>query len=473
MRARTSVGVRRLLLPLVGGSTAVVLALLATTSEAQPRLAVDPVAGTQGFLVMTAGDARLIGAENEGTIAVGGNLSFGNYQVAGSSAGSFVVPPDSNPTALLVGGQVDFAASVPGSRLQVLQNGYVKIGDLTGTFVRDTDNNSAAVNTRVLPANDYEASPRVELVTRQPVASVGPSSPLDFGGAFEGFRATATSLATCQQNVVLTTPEGAPLPRPVPPGSNAVVTLAPGVTNVLNLSASDLANISVLTFADQPTPDTPLLVNVDTSGVGDAFVWRVPNFAGIGGDQARYILFNLPTATSITLTEDSASLEGTIYAPNAALNAATNGNIEGSVISRTLTHDGGEIHDFPFSTLLNCSQPTPTPTASTPTPTPSTPTPTPTTPTPTPTTPTPTPTTPTPTPTGPTPTPTGPTPTPTGPTSVPTTQPPVSPTGYPTKHPLPVTGTSSGPMLGIGAAGVGLGVALLLLARLRLRRNEN
>ncbi|MFG2050356.1 collagen-binding domain-containing protein [Micromonospora sp. NPDC048935] len=452
MRAKTGVGTRRLLLPLVGGATAVVLAMLATTSEAQPRLAVDPVAGTQGFLVMTAGDARLIGAENEGTIAVGGNLSFGNYAVAGSSAGSFVVPPDSNPTALVVGGRVDFATSVPGSRLQVLGSGYVKVGDLTGTFVRDTDNNGAQVNTRVLPVDDYEAAPRVELVTRQPVASVGPSSPLDFGSAFEGFRATATSLATCQQNVVLTTPEGAPLPRPVPPGSNAVVNLAPGVTNVLNLSASDLANISVLTFADQPTADTPLLVNVDTSDVSDAFVWRVPNFAGIGGDQARYILFNLPTATSITLTDDSATLEGTIYAPNAALNAATNGNIEGSVISRTLTHDGGEIHDFPFSTLLNCSQPTPTPTASTPTPTPTGPTP---------------------TPTGPTPTPTGPTPTPTGPTSVPTTQPPVSPTGYPTKHPLPVTGTSTWPMLGIGSAGVGLGVALLLLARLRLRRNEN
>ncbi|MEU7611218.1 choice-of-anchor A family protein [Micromonospora sp. NPDC049204] len=428
------------------------MALLATTSEAQPRQPVDPVAGTQGFLVMTAGDARLLGAENEGTIAVGGNLSFGNYQVAGQSAGTFVVPPDSNPTALVVGGRVDFAASVPGSRLQVLQNGYVKIGDLTGTFVRDTDNNAAAVNTRVLPVNDYEASPRVELVTRQPVASVGPSSPLDFVGAFEGFRATATSLATCQQNVVLTTPEGAPLPRPVPPGSNAVVNLAPGVTNVLNLSASDLANISVLTFADQPTADTPLLVNVDTSGVGDAFVWRAPNFAGIGGEQARYILFNLPTATSVTLTDDSATIEGTIYAPNAALNAATNANIEGSVISRTLTHDGGEIHDFPFSSLLNCSQPSPTPTASTPTPTPTTPTP---------------------TPTGPTPTPTLPTPTPTGPTSAPTTQPPVSPTGYPTKHPLPVTGTSTWPMLGIGSAGVGLGVALLLLARLRLRRSEN
>ncbi|WP_435873064.1 collagen-binding domain-containing protein [Micromonospora arborensis] len=452
MRARTRVGNRRLLLPLVGGATVGMLALLATTSEAQPRQPVDPVAGTQGFLVMTAGDARLVGAENEGTIAVGGNLSFGNYQVAGNNAGSFVVPPDSNPTALLVGGRVDFAASVPGSRLQVLQNGYVKIGNLTGTFVRDTDNNGAAVNTRVLPADDYEAAPRVELVTRQPVASVGPTSPLDFAGAFDGFRATATSLATCQQNVVLTTPEGAPLPRPVPPGSNAVVNLAPGVTNVLDLSASDLANISVLTFADQPTADTPLLVNVDTSDVADEFVWRVPNFAGIGGEQARYILFNLPTATSITLTDDSATLEGTIYAPNAALNAATNSNIEGSIISRTLTHDGGEIHDFPFSALLNCSQPTPTPTASTPTPTPSTPTP---------------------TPTGPTPTPTGPTPTPTGPTSAPTTQPPVSPTGYPTKHPLPVTGTSSWPMLGIGSAGVGLGVGLLLLARLRLRRNEN
>lgn len=458
---------RLALLPVVGLAAFLALALaVARSGAAEPRVAVNPVDSALGFLVMTEGDARLIGAENEGTVAVGGDLSFGNYQIALTTAGNFVVDGDAEPTALVVGGRVDFAASVPGTRLQVLNSGYVKIGDLTGTVVRDTDNNGAAVNTRVLPSDDYDASPRIELVTRQPVASVGPASPIDFAAAFASFRRTSTDLAECPQNVVLRTPNGDPLPRPVPPGSNAVVTLTPGVTNVLNISATDLANISVLTFATPPTADTPLLVNVDTTDVADQFTWQVPNFAGVGGEQAPYILFNFPTATAITLTDASATLEGTIYAPNADVDALTNSNIEGSVITRSLVHDGGEIHDRPFSTTLDCPQPTGSPTA-TPTGSPTaTPTQTPTVgPTGSPTQPTPDPTQPTQTPTA---GPTQPTPEPTAPT--PTYSPGPHPTR--TKHPLPVTGSSSLPLFGAGAAAVGVGLALLLIAadRRRVRR---
>ncbi|GAA0387917.1 hypothetical protein GCM10009541_33650 [Micromonospora gifhornensis] len=316
---------------------------------------VNPVDPALSFGVMTEGDANLVGDENEGTIAVGGNLSFGNYQVAGQTAGSFIAPGDSVPSALVVGGRVDFANSVPGSRLQVLSGGYAKVGDLTGTFVRDTDNNGAAVNTRILPADDYEATPRVELTVRQDPDDVGPTSPIDFAAAFQSFRSTSNSLATCANTVVLRNPEGEVLPRPIPPGTNAVVTLAPGVTNVLNISATDLNNIDILTFADRPTASTPLLVNVDTSDVGNEFDWEVPIFAGIGGEEARYILFNFPTATELTLTAESASLEGTIYAPNADLTDLASSNTEGTIITRTFEHRGGEVHYFPFSTTLTCN----------------------------------------------------------------------------------------------------------------------
>ncbi|GAA5178541.1 hypothetical protein GCM10023322_05950 [Rugosimonospora acidiphila] len=315
---------------------------------------VNPVAPALSFGVMTEGNANVVNDENEGTMAVGGDLTFGNYQLAGNSSGSFVVPGDANPSALVVGGSVNFAGSVPGSRLQILSGGYAKVGNLTGTFVRDTDNNSAAVNTRILPANNYDAFPRVELTTRQPVPSVGPTSPINFGAAFSTFRTTSTSLGTCGNTVVLRNPNGDVLPRPIPPGSNAVVTLDPGVTNVLNLSAADLNNIAILTFANQPNPTTPLLVNVDTSGVGNNYAWTVPNMSGIGGTQAQYVMFNFPTATTLTLTAASATVEGTIYAPNAALIDVSPTNTEGSIITRTLDHRGGEIHYFPFSTTLSC-----------------------------------------------------------------------------------------------------------------------
>ncbi|WP_141561867.1 choice-of-anchor A family protein [Micromonospora sp. WMMA1996] len=316
---------------------------------------VNPVAPALSFGVMTEGNATVVASENEGTMAVGGDLSFGNYQLANNTAGSFVVPGDSRPSALVVGGRVDFAGSVPGTRLQVLSQGYAKVGNLTGTVVRDTDNNGAAVNTRILPTNNYDAFPRVELTVRQAPANVGPTSPINFAAAYESFRSTSVGLAGCANTVVLRTPNGDVLPSPIPPGSNAVVTLTSGVTNVLNLSATDLNNIDTLTFRDQPTPTTPLLINVDTSGVGNTFDWNAPNFSGIGGQQAQYVLINFPTATRLSLTAGARTVEGSIYAPNADFTDLSASNTEGSVITRTLDHRGGEIHYFPFSTTLTCN----------------------------------------------------------------------------------------------------------------------
>src|SRR5690348_11307681 len=133
MRLSHSFRWARVLVPVAVATTAALVPLAVTGSGAEPRQAVNPVAPTRGFLVMTEGNANLVASENEGTVAVGGDLSFGNYQIALLDPGTFVVPPDTRPTALVVGGRVDFAGSVPGSRLSVLNSGYVKVGDLTGT----------------------------------------------------------------------------------------------------------------------------------------------------------------------------------------------------------------------------------------------------------------------------------------------------------------------------------------------------
>jgi choice-of-anchor A domain-containing protein len=98
-----------------------------------------------------------------------------------------------------------------------------------------------------------------------------------------------------------------------------VVSLTVGVTNILDISGTDLNNIATLTFATQPSATTPLLVNVDTTGSGNTYAWTAPNFAGIGGTQSRYIMFNFATATSLTLTPAGHTVEGAVYAPNAAL----------------------------------------------------------------------------------------------------------------------------------------------------------
>ncbi len=149
---------------------------------------------------------------------------------------------------------------------------------------------------------------------------------------------------------------GGELGRPVStPGTRAYVSLTPNQTNVLKLTGDEFNNLSDLTFNTQPSAETPLLVNVAT---GADYEWRTANFAGIGDEQAPYILMNFADATTITqVGADTA--EGTIYAPNAAFTDVNTANNEGNLVVREYTHgtaaaNGGETHDLPFNTTLQC-----------------------------------------------------------------------------------------------------------------------
>ncbi|WP_166388832.1 choice-of-anchor A family protein [Catellatospora methionotrophica] len=320
-----------------------------------------PTAAALGFNVFTRGNTTLTSNESEGPVAIGGNLTIGgNYQVGGATAGTFTVAGDARPSALVIGGAVNFAGSAP-AVVQVQSQGYAKVGDLSNADVRDTDDNHASVNTRIVADGaSYDSQPRVQLNVQQPVASVGPATPIDFATAFQDFRSSATDLATCDNTVTLTDAQGVPLPANLPPGTNAFITLAPNVTNVLNISAANLANIATLTYQNQPTATSPLLINVNTGGVGNVFNWTVPTQAGVSGGNAPFILWNFPTVTTLTLAQNGATLEGTLYAPNAGLTDLSSSNIEGQVIVDTLVHgtaanNGGEMHHFPFTATLSCA----------------------------------------------------------------------------------------------------------------------
>jgi choice-of-anchor A domain-containing protein len=431
---------------------AVSLVLLAAGAvPAQADAGFNPVDGNQGFAVMTEGNASLVQTESEGPIAVGGNLTIGGgYNVAIHSAGSYTVGSDPVPSSLVIGGNIDWAGSAANGLIKVLA-GYVKIGDLSGTAVHTTDNNNASINTTITQSSAaYNATPGITLTVKEPASAVGPGG-IDFTGAFTAFRANAEQLAACQNNVTLLDGNGNPLNGGAIPSNGQVkIALAAGQTNVLTISASDLSQIKVLTFLNQPAQDTPLLIDVTGTG---SFDWTSPNMAGVSGTQAPYILWNLPGFTTLVRTGGD-SLEGTLFAPNADFtdNGAT--NIEGDIIVKTLRQDVGlsnpttsEYHYFPFNADLSCGNSTPTPT---PTPTISTmgsPT----------ATPSPSPTvTPSVTPTS------GPTSAP-SPTPGPQPSPSVSPSRPSTPGQLPVTGSDLLVLLGGGVAFIGLGLSTLLL----------
>lgn len=312
----------------------------APAAVALPRAIGNPVAGNQGFGTIVEQDAELGSTETEATVALGGDLSWGpGYNVALHNTGTFIDDGDAQPTALLVGGRV-LPESSEGV-LNVLNSGYVKIGDPTGIDVRDTDDNNAAGNTRVVAQGaGWDSQPRIQLTTMQPVDSVAPKPGLiDFPSLFTTYRERAAEMDTCAANVVLTDANGTPLdPQTgLPPGTNAHVRLTPGTTNVLHITGQDLNNLDNLTFDNQPTADTPFLVVVDTTASGGVYTWDSVTTAGIAGAQAPYILWDFPDATTIEQATGD-SIEGTFYAPNADFIDTDPANVEGGIVVRELHH---------------------------------------------------------------------------------------------------------------------------------------
>lgn len=393
--------------------TTVCALCLTSAAPAAADYSGNPLAGDNGFGVLVQDDATLGSTETEGSVAIGGNLTYGpGYNVALHTPGTFTAPGDANPTALLVGGRADHASSSPQGVLKVLSDGYVKIGDGTGSSVLDTDATSSEVNTQVVAAGAaHNSTPRIETTVRQPVESVTDTTGLpDLDTLFSAYRDRSDAIGTCGTNVILRDAAGNPLPDQTgfPAGTSAHVTLTEGETNVLRLTGEQLNNLSEITFDTPPTATTPFVVDVDTTGTNGTYVWHLPNLAGASGEQAPYMLWNFPDATDITMA-DGDSLEGTFFAPRAHLTDLDASNIEGTIVVRELTAgplteggassvNAGEIHQFPFAAEIDCDElggsESPSPTPTDPTPTPTEPTPTPTEPTPTP---TPTPTEPTPT----------------------------------------------------------------------------
>ncbi|GAA1445665.1 hypothetical protein GCM10009617_25310 [Leifsonia poae] len=355
-----------------------------------------PINGHQansGFTIFSEGNVALNADEAEGTVAVGGDLTFESGYNIGAGAtppATFVAPGDTAPTFLYVRGGVGFSSSPTTPVLKVLGGGLSKIADTSTYTAYDHDNNNALVNYQIVPTGaPYNTAPRIEgTVTQTPASIAAPvgTNLVDIDAAFPAYRQLSTDLGGCARTVQLTDTQGDPLQSPIAPGTSGRLTMTPGQTSVLSISAADLAAISEITFvAPLPDPTTPLVVNV----VGTSFSGSIPNQAGIGSGQAPFMLWNFPQATTVTVTGGD-SIEGTIYAPRAFVNWQVTQNIEGNVIAASFTHGipgvrGGpprEVHNFPFSAEVSCTKgnvtptptPTPTPTVTptiTPVPTPS------------------------------------------------------------------------------------------------------
>jgi choice-of-anchor A domain-containing protein len=313
-----------------------------------------PTQPAQGFNVFAENGLTLVTNESEGPIACGGDLTIrGNYQVAVHNAGTFMV--NDVKIGLLVGGKVNYTS---GNALQVNQNGYVKIGDGSGSHVWYYDQNNAASPIRITPTANYDSSPRIMLqansnqlgvsVNNNPVFQGGL---IDFASAFQAMREKSLSISQCTSNAQLTNPNGQSIPNTNLP-NQVKINMQDGI-NYLNISGNDLNNVQVFTFNQQPSASKILVINVDAAGT---FNWNVWNQAGIGFQQCPYIIYNFYNTTQLNIT-GGATIEGTVFAPFANIDKTGNqSNVEGQVIAKSFIHAGGEVHYAVFApSLAGCA----------------------------------------------------------------------------------------------------------------------
>lgn len=314
---------------------------VATTLAAGTVQAQSPTAPALGFNVFVQNGARLVNNETEGPVAMGGDLTVdGGYQVSINNPGSFYV--SGVRVTLVVGGKVNYNSGA----LTVNQNGYVKIGNASGSTAWYTDNNGAYAPMRITPGSDYNGSPRINLQVSSNTlgvsAAVNPvfqSGVIDFAAAFATLKNNSTCMATLADNAVITTPGGSIIPHISLP-SQIRINLNTGI-NVLNVAGSDLNNVTDWIYNTSPDANHVLVVNVTTPA---AFSWSVANSGGIGFSQCPYILYNFPSCTSLTIAGYGA-IEGTVFAPFADITKTANtSNIEGQVIAQSYYHNGGENH---------------------------------------------------------------------------------------------------------------------------------
>jgi len=339
-----------------------VLLFAALISNAQ-----SPTAPALAFNVFTQNGCSFYSSETEGPVAMGGDLTIaGSYGV--SSHGNFSYQVSGVNIGLLVGGKVNYNG---GSSLQVLNNGYVKIGTQNGSKAWYLDPNNASSPIRITPSSDYDGSPNISLSAS--AAALGNVSAnnnpifqgglIDFTTAFTTMKATATSMSGITANADLTNPNGDFHSSSITtilnhtPGGQIKINLASG-NNILNVTGDELNSVNNFTFNNTPDASHVLIVNVNASGT---FNWSAWTNGGFGGtSNCAYIIYNFYNTTTLNIGGNGA-IEGTVFAPYADISkSGNNSNIEGQVVCKSYSQSaGGEIHSANFTANTpSCTLPT-------------------------------------------------------------------------------------------------------------------
>ena len=171
-------------------------ALLVTLALPATASAADPLSSARGFTVFSAGDATVTSNENDGSMALGGDLvlpSSGDYRVGNNTKSAFTASGTSAPTALYVGGTARFS----GGKVTVNNGQYARIVNSTGL----TGTKSGATAS-ITPTSGTGS---IAINTGQATSTMfgAPSNAINFTSAFAALRAEADTYATYANDITV------------------------------------------------------------------------------------------------------------------------------------------------------------------------------------------------------------------------------------------------------------------------------
>ena len=318
--------------------------LLLTTTRLNAQ---SPTTPALGFNVFTETGINFLGGSSQGPVATGGNLTVGgNYAISTTTAGSFSVA--GIPTALVVGGNISYTSG----NLTVNNNGYVKMGDCSGSTIWYTDMSGGYSPMSITAGSDYSGAPSIRMLMSSYSIGVSPTSNpvcqpsgIDFTSAFLQMKSSATTMSAFPDNAILTDAAGVTLSSHTGLPSAVRITLHTG-TNVLNITGADLNAVASFTYNSAPDSNHILVINVNAPG---SFNWNTCTTSGIDYTGCPYVLFNFYNCTALNIGGTNA-VEGTCFAPYCDVSKDTNpAPCEGQIICHSYHHSTGDNHHCPFS----------------------------------------------------------------------------------------------------------------------------
>lgn len=340
---------------IAGGAALIALATgsaVAASATSGSTTCVNPLAETHNFTVIVEDNAALgstgAGGEIEGSLAAGGDISFGMYNLLDNSDESALPTIGSSATQLLVGGTVDYSS---GQKLD-LNAGFGKITDTNGLSV------TADGRLVQYDANRYIKSQfgGGQTSVTEYTAAAGTYSgafPADY---FDRLRTLST------QYSALT--EGDDTALVAATGSGEIhLALQEGKTNVWNVSAINLAGVTAVNFdGATPSADTRLVVNVIPDGSTDVGGVRFNGDPVSDRYFAPWVVWNFNGWENLRLV-GATEMSGVLLAPDAALDYNRNNPLRGQILAESLNITAaGEIHHWSHASAA-CTEVTVTPSA--------------------------------------------------------------------------------------------------------------